>query len=51
MEQREKSERLMNLKSTWEEKPFHAQYPLQANNADVDQKKTHHWFRAKSFIG
>ena len=27
---------LKNLKSTWEEKLLHFQYPLRANNADVD---------------
>ena len=41
MKQKAKSEGLKNLKSTWEEKPLHGQCPLRANNADVDQKKTH----------
>ena len=43
MKQKAKSEGLKNLKSTWEEEPLHGQYPLRANNADVDQKKTHQW--------
>ena len=43
MKQKSKSEGLNNHKSTWEEKPLHGQYPLRANNSDVDQKKTHHW--------
>ena len=46
MKQKGKSEGLKNVKSTWEEKPLHGQYPLQANNADVDQKRTHHWLRS-----
>ena len=46
MKQKAKSEGLKNLKSTWEEKPFHGHYPLQANNADVDQKKPHQWLRS-----
>ena len=33
MKLKTKSEGLKNLKSTWEEKPFHGQYPLRANNA------------------
>ena len=39
MKQKAKSDGLKNLKSTWEEKPLHDQYPLRASNADVDQKK------------
>ena len=35
MKPKTKSEGLKNLKSTWEEKPFHGQYPLRANNAVV----------------
>ena len=31
-----KSEDLKSLKSIWEEKPLHGQYPLQSNNAEVD---------------
>ena len=46
MKQKAKSEGLKNLKSTWEEKLLHGQYPLRANNADVDQKKTHRWLRS-----
>ena len=40
MKQKAKLKGLKNLKSTWEEKPLHGQYPLGANNADVDQKKS-----------
>ena len=40
MKQNAKSEDLKNLKSTWEQKPLHGQYPLRVNNADVDQKKS-----------
>ena len=36
MKQKEKSEGLKNLKSTWKEKPLHGQYPLRTNNTDVD---------------
>ena len=43
MKQEANSEGLKNLKSTWEEKLRHVQYPLQNNNADVDQTKTHQW--------
>ena len=43
MKQKAKSEGLKILKSTWEEKPFHGQYALRANNVDVDQKKTYQW--------
>ena len=43
MKQKAKSEGLKNFKSTWEEEPLHGQYPLRANNADDDQKKTHQW--------
>ena len=46
MKQEAKSESLKNLKSTWEEKALHGQYPLQVNNFDVDQKKTHQWLRS-----
>ena len=46
MKQKAKSEGLENLKSTWEEKPLHSQYPLPVNNADVDQKQTHQWLRS-----
>ena len=46
MKQKSKSESLKNLKSTWEEKYLHGQYLLRANNTDVDQKKTHQWFRS-----
>ena len=41
-----KQKGLKNLKSTWEEKLLHGQYPLRANNADADQKKTHQWLRS-----
>ena len=44
--QKSKSESLKNLMSTWEEGPLHGQYPLRANNADVDQKKTCQWLRS-----
>ena len=40
MEHKAKSEGLKNLKSTWEEKPLHGQYPLQANNGDVELRTT-----------
>ena len=40
MKQKANSKGLKNLKFTWEEKPLHGQYPLGANNADVDQKKS-----------
>ena len=43
MKQKANSEGLKNLKSTWEEKLRHVQYPLRNNNADVDQKKIHQW--------
>ena len=46
MKQKTKSEGLKNLNSTWEEKPLHGQYPLWANNANVDQEKTHQWLRS-----
>ena len=46
MKQKGKSEGLKNVKSTWEEKSLHGQYPLRANNADVDQKRTHPWLRS-----
>ena len=46
MKQKAKSEGLKNLKSTWEEKSLHGQYPLGTNNANVDQKKTHQWLRS-----
>ena len=46
MKQKAKSESLKNLKSTWEGKPLHGQYPRPANNADVDQEKTHPWLRS-----
>ena len=46
MKQKAKLEGLKNLKSTWEEKPLHDQYPLRVNNTDVDQKKTHQWLRS-----
>ena len=46
MKQKEKSEGLKNLKSTWKEKPLHGQYPLRTNNADVDYKRTHQWLRS-----
>ena len=46
MKQEAKSESLKNLKSTWEEKALHGQYPLQVNNFDVDQRKTHQWLRS-----
>ena len=46
MKQKAKSEGLENLKSTWEEKHLHSQYPLPVNNADVDQKQTHQWLRS-----
>ena len=35
-ERERKVRTLKNLKSTWEEKLLHFQYPLRANNADVD---------------
>ena len=43
MKQKAKSEGLKNLKLIWEEKSLYGKYPLRANNADVDQKKTHQW--------
>ena len=43
MKQKAKSEGLKNLKSIWEEKPLHGQYPLRANSFDVDLKKTQQW--------
>ena len=46
MKQKAKSEGLQNLKSNWEEKLLHRQYPLRANNADVDQKKICQWLRS-----
>ena len=46
MKQKAKSEGLKNVKLTWEEKPLHGQYPLRANNADVDQKRTHQMLRS-----
>ena len=46
IKQKAKSESLKNLKLTWEEKPLHGQYPRRANNAVVDQKKTHQWLRS-----
>ena len=46
MKQEAKSESLKNLKSIWEEKAVHGQYPLQVNNFDADQKKTHPWLRS-----
>ena len=46
MKQKAKSEGLKNLKSTWEEKSLHGQYPLRTNNANVDQRKTHQWLRS-----
>ena len=48
MKQKAKSEGLNNLKSTCEEKPLHGQYPLRANNADVDKKKTHQWLHSSA---
>ena len=32
--------------SNWEEKLLHRQYPLRANNTDVDQKKICQWLRS-----
>ena len=46
MKLKAKSEGLKNLKSTWGENPLYGQYPLRANNVDVDQKKTHQWLRS-----
>ena len=46
MKYKAKSKGLKYLKSTWEEKPLHGQYPLRTNNADVDQRKTHQWLRS-----
>ena len=43
MKQKAKSEGLKNLKSSWEENPRHSQYPLRANNFDVDLKKSQQW--------
>ena len=45
IKQKAKSEGLNNLKSNWEEKLLHRQYPLRANNTDVDQKKICQWLR------
>ena len=38
---KEKPEGIKNIESIWEEKPLQSQYPLRANNADVEQKKAH----------
>jgi len=34
---------LEQLKSKWEEKPLHGQYPKRTKEKDVDQDKTHSW--------
>ena len=34
---------LEQLKSKWEEKPLHGQYPKRTKEKDVDQDKTHNW--------
>ena len=31
------------IKSKWEEKPLHCQYPKRTKEKDVDQDKTHNW--------
>ena len=45
MKLKAKSEGLKNLKLIWEEQSLPGQYPLRANNADRDRKKTHQWLR------
>ena len=34
------------LRSKWESKPLHGKYPQRAEQADVDQEKTHRWLKA-----
>lgn len=38
-----KYQALEQLKSKWEEKPLHGQYPQRTKEKDVDQDKTHNW--------
>ena len=38
-----KYQALEQLKSKWEEKPLHGQYPKRTKEKDVDQDKTHSW--------
>lgn len=38
-----KHQALEQLKSKWEEKPLHGQYPKRTKEKDVDQDKTHNW--------
>ena len=38
-----KHQALEQLKSKWEEKPLHGQYPERIKEKDVDQEQTHRW--------
>ena len=38
-----KHQALEQLKSKWEEKPLHGQYPKRTKEKNVDQDKTHNW--------
>ena len=46
MKQKANSQGLKNVKLTWDEKALYGQYRIRANNADVNQKRTHQRLRS-----
>ena len=44
-----KHQALEQLKSKWEEKPLHGQYPKRTKEKVVDQHKTHSWLSTSGF--
>ena len=46
-----KKEILKQVQTNWEEKSLYGQYPLRANQADVDKSMTHQWLRSSGLKG
>ena len=46
-----KKEILKKTQDNWEEKFLYGQYPLRANQADVDKQMTHQWLRSSGLKG